>query len=588
MASIEDMMVRLDASTGRMETKLDAATRRIDQFETKVNRRLKKVDSGFTKLGSVISRQLLPVLGAAGLGRAVSDAVSSLANLKDTADKLGISVERLQEIRYAAQEVGLSTQTADLAMQRFIRRVGEAQNGAGELKGVLQEYNVTLFDSNGNMRDAGDVLKDLADLIGTTEDAQERLRIAFKAFDSEGVQFVNVLKDGSAGLDKMAQRARELGIVIDSETAAKAKEFDSLWLQLTQAGSSRFKAFTISVLADFQPMVSRLIQQTETLRTAFDNLRNVGGQVASLEGEVKANYTVADFGGDNYLGSGYNEFVKDLQAQMDALSGDFSLLPDIPAPPETPQKKQDQQRESREREAEEIVRLEQEKQEAITATVAALQFRNEQVQRSAADQELYNQLQQAGVALDSEEGQQIKNLVDQYYNLADAKELDKKRSDELNSAAQDLGFTFSSAFEDAIVNGEQLSDVLKGLLQDIARIVLRKAVVEPLTDSISSGLSSVLPGFASGGDPAIGKPAIVGENGPELIVPRTAQTVIPNHALGGSTFNQSITIDARGASGFAQQQLEQMKAEIVRDTKKAIAASANRGGSFAKAMGRRS
>lgn len=39
--------------------------------------------------------------------------------------------------------------------------------------------------------------------------------------------------------------------------------------------------------------------------------------------------------------------------------------------------------------------------------------------------------------------------------------------------------------------------------------------------------------FADGGDPPVGKASIVGERGPELFVPRTAGTIIPNNALGG-------------------------------------------------------
>jgi phage-related minor tail protein len=48
-------------------------------------------------------------------------------------------------------------------------------------------------------------------------------------------------------------------------------------------------------------------------------------------------------------------------------------------------------------------------------------------------------------------------------------------------------------------------------------------------------------GFADGGDPPVGRASIVGERGPELFVPRTAGTIIPNNqlagAMGGSTVN---------------------------------------------------
>jgi phage-related minor tail protein len=48
-----------------------------------------------------------------------------------------------------------------------------------------------------------------------------------------------------------------------------------------------------------------------------------------------------------------------------------------------------------------------------------------------------------------------------------------------------------------------------------------------------------MPGYADGGMPEVGRPSIVGERGPEIFVPRTAGTIIPNHAIGnmGSTSN---------------------------------------------------
>jgi hypothetical protein len=79
---------------------------------------------------------------------------------------------------------------------------------------------------------------------------------------------------------------------------------------------------------------------------------------------------------------------------------------------------------------------------------------------------------------------------------------------------RDLGLTFSSALEDAIVKGEEARDVIKGLGQDIARILVRESITKPIAGGISdlfksSGggnlLSSLgssvakLLGFASGG-----------------------------------------------------------------------------------------
>lgn len=68
------------------------------------------------------------------------------------------------------------------------------------------------------------------------------------------------------------------------------------------------------------------------------------------------------------------------------------------------------------------------------------------------------------------------------------------------SIAEELGLTFSSAFEDAIVNGAKFSDVLKAIEKDLIRIVARKAITEPLGNTISGLLGGgTTTGGAAGG-----------------------------------------------------------------------------------------
>lgn len=58
--------------------------------------------------------------------------------------------------------------------------------------------------------------------------------------------------------------------------------------------------------------------------------------------------------------------------------------------------------------------------------------------------------------------------------------------------------------------------------------------------------------FAGGGDVVAHRPAMVGELGPELFIPRTPGRIVPNAHLGGTTHHNHIAIDARGASNPAQ------------------------------------
>lgn len=70
---------------------------------------------------------------------------------------------------------------------------------------------------------------------------------------------------------------------------------------------------------------------------------------------------------------------------------------------------------------------------------------------------------------------------------------------ETKDLAKDLGLTFSSAFEDAIVGGKKFSEVLQGLGQDVLRLMIRKSVTEPLANSFSGMFTSLFSSFDGGG-----------------------------------------------------------------------------------------
>ena len=65
-----------------------------------------------------------------------------------------------------------------------------------------------------------------------------------------------------------------------------------------------------------------------------------------------------------------------------------------------------------------------------------------------------------------------------------------------------------------------------------------------------SNLSPTLGFFANGGRPPVGRASIVGEKGPEIFVPPTAGTIIPNNKIGGGGTTNIVTVnvDASGSS----------------------------------------
>jgi lambda family phage tail tape measure protein len=110
-------------------------------------------------------------------------------------------------------------------------------------------------------------------------------------------------------------------------------------------------------------------------------------------------------------------------------------------------------------------------------------------------------------------------------------------------------------------------DLAKSIIQDLIAIQMKAAASSFLT-SLFGGVGTItaapsngmfggsvvgMPGYADGGSPAVGQASIVGERGPELFVPRTAGTIIPNNALsgmGGTTMVTNNYINAIDTKSF--------------------------------------
>ena len=163
------------------------------------------------------------LIGAAtigGLGALIDRSISAADAIGKTADKIGVGVEALQELRFAAKASGVEQQTLDMALQRFTRRAAEAAQGTGEAKDALAQLGITLRDQSGNLRRSEDLLADVADAFARIEDPAERVRLAFKLFDSEGVSLVNLLRDGSGALVFVpGHQPGEMFVLLDDSAA---------------------------------------------------------------------------------------------------------------------------------------------------------------------------------------------------------------------------------------------------------------------------------------------------------------------------------------------------------------------------------
>ena len=193
-----DMPLRLILSA-----QYTGAKQALDQIRGKLGEVKRSADStnaAFASAATGINKIRSSMLGLVSVGSmvALTRSAAQLAdNISESADAVGLTIERFQELRYAATQSGVSAEQFTQALA-----------------------NLSKYAQERGIGDINEAFLDVAKRIGSANTAIERLTIATDAFGARaGKYFVTLMQDGAAGVERLAQEARDLGLVMSTETA---------------------------------------------------------------------------------------------------------------------------------------------------------------------------------------------------------------------------------------------------------------------------------------------------------------------------------------------------------------------------------
>jgi hypothetical protein len=207
------------------------------------------------------------------------------------------------------------------------------------------------------------------------------------------------------------------------------------------------------------------------------------------------------------------------------------------------------------------------------------------LQAEIIDQETFNRLigEAADVFAASEEAQ--RKFVDSLGSTNDETERLKKSLGELQMI-NDAGNIIAQGFEDAILSGQKLQEVVKGIARDLLRMVFQQTITAPLAAGISGALKTMVGARAMGGPVSANSPYVVGERGPELFVPHASGSIVSNSNMnqGGGSAGSSINVNYNIAAGVTRSELAPILEQERRRLKAEIPDMVRRGGAYRSAF----
>jgi len=168
-------------------------------------------------------------LAVRALVKFVTNTVKASDAIVKTADAIGISTDKLQELRHAADLSGVSVDKLDKALLGFSKRVGEARANTGSLVTFLKATNVELLGSVQSAQTVDEAFALIIKAARSMGNEMDQSALLAAAFGSKaGVALKNLLPD----MEALMAEARRLGIVIDEDLLRGAAEMNDEFSRL--------------------------------------------------------------------------------------------------------------------------------------------------------------------------------------------------------------------------------------------------------------------------------------------------------------------------------------------------------------------
>jgi len=158
------------------------------------------------------------ITGAIGaVGAYFASAVGDLDELGDMAKNTETSVAFIQEMGYAASQMGSSTEAARSSIQGLSRVMGEAANGVGRGAKMFDKFGISVKNADGTMRDMGDVIGQIQDKMQHMNAQQQTAFLSRLGIDASMRQVLSMTSDE---FGKLIDQAREWGVNSDEQADA--------------------------------------------------------------------------------------------------------------------------------------------------------------------------------------------------------------------------------------------------------------------------------------------------------------------------------------------------------------------------------
>lgn len=226
-------------------------------------------------------------VGVVGLGaKLAKEAIQWDVAVKKLSGITGATAKETSELLAVANYMGIAMEDSAGAFAKFSKNVGAAKEkmevarAEGKLStDIFSKLGYTLEDIQG--KNTVEVFKMIQERLRGMKDGAEKTRVEMELFGRTGYQMHAMLNMSAEQMDKVAERAKAMGLIIDDETAAKSAKLNRELKDLENTG----KRLAVSIGHELVPVFNDYAKGVLDVAKEFESM--TAEQKEAIGGIVK-------------------------------------------------------------------------------------------------------------------------------------------------------------------------------------------------------------------------------------------------------------------------------------------------------------
>lgn len=276
--TLKDIGDQADATVSKIESKFASfdPELNLDNYNRSLTSMVEAAGKFAARIGGVGLAAGIAGAGIAALIDLTVNLNKSLSDMAETADRVGVTYERFQQLKFGANAIGLSDSDFTSSLDGFAKKLQDASFQANDLTRVFQANGVSIRDANGQLKDTGTLLNNAFDIIKRAPKIQDAIQIG--SFLGISSQFSQSIKEGGDEFLNLANKANAAGAVVSRETIDKAQEFTRQW----NIASTQWGVGLRAAIGDILPLLNQavagavaVINSVSSIYKFLSNIKNL-------------------------------------------------------------------------------------------------------------------------------------------------------------------------------------------------------------------------------------------------------------------------------------------------------------------------